>query len=146
MTKSEFERRLVDALETLSGDAGAAFTETYLFQAQDFGAGDAAEVIQGPSGKTGIVRAVTVFNVSEAFTIVTTSARVDVGDGSDANGYAFSNDIPAVAIAGSHSPAISAGVLGNELPGGAAVTLTFVAPTGGTPAGIADVQVTITWK
>lgn len=145
MTKAEFERRLIDAVEQLSG-AGAAYTETYLFQAQDFGAGNATEVIRGPAGKTGHVRAVSIFNVTEAFNSVTTAAAVQVGDGSDADGYAYTADISDLAIGAAESPILNEGVLGNELPGGTNITLTFVAPTGGTPTGISDVQVVVTWR
>jgi len=146
MTKSEVERRLIDALETMAGDGRGAYTETYLFQAQDFGAGNATEVIRGPAGKTGVVRSVSLFNVTEAFNSVTTSARVDIGDGSDADGYARTNDFSDLAVGAAESHTVIEGVLGNELPGNTNITLTFVAPTGGTPTGIADVQVAVTWK
>lgn len=145
LTKSEFELRVLQALEALSG-SGSAYDETYLFQAVDLGAGNVAEVIRGPAGKVGTVRAVSVFNVTEAYNSVTTSARVDVGNGSDADYYAKSNDFSDLAIAAAESPGIVAGVGGNSLPGDTAITLTLVGPTGGTPTGISDVQVVITWR
>jgi hypothetical protein len=143
-TKAEFERRLIDALEQISG-SGLAYDATYLFQAQDYGAGDIAEVIRGPVGRRGTVISAVVFNVTEVFNSVTTAARLDVGDGSDQDGYALSSDYADVAVAGSGAVLFSAGALGNDLPGDTEITLTMVAPTGGTPTGIADTAVVISW-
>jgi hypothetical protein len=145
MTKSEFERRLVDAVEQMAGNGVGAYSETYLFQAQDLGAANVTEVIRGPAGKIGIVRSVSVFNVTEAYNSVTTASRVEFGNGSDADYYAETADFSDIAIAGAESPAISAGVGGNALPGDTDITVTMYAPTGGTPTGISDVQFVITW-
>jgi hypothetical protein len=133
------------ALEAAAG-IGSAESASYLFQVVDFGGANTVEVIEGPAGKTGRVVSFTVYNITEIFHGDTTQARLDVGDGADANGYAFSTDVPAEqATATSVSPVVSAGVLGNSLPGATPITLTFVS-TVGTPTGISDALVVINWS
>lgn len=144
MTKAEFEQRLVDGVEAIGGIG--PYDETYLFQAQDFGNGDAVEVIQGPANKTGVVRSITLFNVTEVFNEVTTPARVDTGTVADPNGYTAGASLGSLAVAASLAQLPSAGVLGNAIVGDTVIQLSFIAPTGGTPTGIADVQVTIQWS
>lgn len=132
----------IAALEAAAA-IGSAQSIPYLFQVQDFGAGDAAEVIRGPAGLTGRIVSFTVYNITEIFEDGT--ARLDVGDGSDQNGYAFSGALGTEGTGGSVSPAISPGVLDNSLPPDTDVTLTFVAPSG-SPTGIADALVVINWS
>ncbi len=152
ITRSEFESRILTAveavqtaLEAITGSGSAVHDETYLFQAVDLGAGNVVEVIQGPAGKTGRVKSVSLFNVSEIFNSVTTSARVDVGTAGDADGYAAGADLSDLAVAAAESPAFTVGALGNSIVGATEVHLSFIGPTGGTPTGIADIQVSITW-
>lgn len=150
-----YQERILNALEaiqtaqeaiqaTAAADPGAsAFSVTYLFQAQDIGNGNITEVIAGRTGYRGHVRSIEVFNVTEAFNATTTPARVDVGiTAGDLDAYAIGGSFGTTAIAAAASPAVTDGVIGT-IPVSAGITITMYAPTGGTPAGIADVAVTI---
>lgn len=120
------------------------YSVTYVFPAVDFGGGvDIEEIVQAPAGFRGVVRDVTVYNVTEIFTAVTVEARVDVGiAGSTADAYAGSADFGALAANASLSPAL---VIGGGIPNGASVGVNMIATTGGVPTGIATVALTITW-
>ena len=123
-----------------------SFSVSYRFEAIDFGAGDSTEVIAPPAGKVGVVVGVTLVNVTEAFTTDTTPARVDVGTSGDADEYAISGGFGTTGVGASVSPALTDGVSANLLPPDTDVQLTFVAPTGGVPAGVADCIVTIVYQ
>ncbi len=127
----------------------------YLFEGVDFGAGDSTETIEAPDAgdvsgaqeRSGRVVAVLISGVTEAFTQTTTAGAVQVGDGSDADAYfdtglnlgsglTIDESVKYFPDDGSQS----------DIPLDADdVTVTFVAPTGGTPAGIGDVTVVIDW-
>lgn len=144
MTKAEFEQRLVDGVEAIGGIG--PYDVTYLFQAQDFGAGDATEIIQGPANTTGIVRSTSLYNVTEVFNEVTTPARVDVGTAADPDGYVVGATLGSLGVAEAVAQEPAAGALGNSIAGAGDIQISFIAPTGGTPTGIADVAVTIQWR
>lgn len=119
-----------------------AYDVTYVFPAIDFGAGDAEEVIQGPADFKGVVRSVTLYDVTEIFSSVTTEARVEVGiGGGDDDTYAVSDDLGVLGVAASACPRL---VTKGAIPKGASVGVNMVAPTG-SPTGIATVAVTVTW-
>lgn len=143
--RTAFQREVLDGLDDIASAAGSFVDITYLFQAVDFGGGDSTEVIAGPAGKRGRVKAVSVFNVTEAFNAVTTPARVDIGDGTDADEFGLSGSLGTTGVGEAISPEITDGD-DVVVPADQDVTLTFVAPTGGGPnTGIADVAVTIRW-
>lgn len=121
-----------------------AYDVTYVFPAVDFGGGsDIEEIVQAPAGFQGVVRAVSVYDVTEIFTAVTVEARVDVGvAGGTADAYAGSADFGALAAAASLSPEL---VIGGGISPGASIGVNMIATTGGVPTGIATVAVTITW-
>jgi len=120
----------------------APFVVTYTFPAKDFGAATWTEVIETPPGFRGKVRAVTLYDVTEAFTDDTTEARVDVGISGDIDAYVTSADLGTLAIAASDCPALTDGAT-RIIPANNTVHVTGTAPTGGTPAGIATTAVTI---
>jgi len=111
----------------------------------DFGAADSF-VFATPAGRRGKVIEVALFDVTETFNSVTTAARVEIGDGTDADGFAFTDDFAdgtAGQVFTSYDDTITAGVLGDIIEGGDQVTVTCVAPIGGTPTGIGQLAVTV---
>lgn len=125
-------------------------TIPYQWAAHDFGAGGATLEIRGPAGKRGILKDIILFDITETFTNVTTSGYVRVGDGSDADIYgeldclAYSAGSTASAKAATETATNA--INGDQtIPADSTVTIMFGAPTGGTPAGIASVQVVIDW-
>ena len=120
----------------------APFVVTYTFPAKDYGAATWTEVIETPAGFRGKVRAISIYDVTEAFTDDTTEARVDVGISGDIDAYVTSADLGTLGIAAADSPALTEGAT-NIIPANNTVHVTGTAPTGGTPAGIATTAVTI---
>ena len=119
------------------------YAVTYTFPQVDFGAGDSTEVIAGHPDRVGYIQEVVVTRVTETFTTDTTEARVEVGDGTDPDYHVVSANLGALAATESARPVLTPGVERNL--GVQDATVTFVAPTGGVPAGIADVSVTVLW-
>lgn len=119
-------------------------TITHSYSAVDFGAGGNVTSLKGPSGKRGELREIIV-SATETFNAVTTDGDVQVGTAADPNAYAEltlgtladTDSITATATAGA--------IIEASLPADTQVEVTFTAPTGGTPAGIADVQIVIDW-
>jgi len=125
-------------------------TVTYSWAAHDFGAGGATNEVRGPSGKRGRVKDVLLTDVTETFTADTTSGYVQVGTAADADAYASLDALvtaaAATASAGAVTTATATNFLGDTtISADTLVQVKFVAPTGGTPAGIASVQVVIDW-
>lgn len=126
---------------------------TLSYNAVNIGAGNSTRVFRTPKGKRGSVSLV-MAGVTTSFVGTATPGKVQVGDGVTANKYA---DL-AIGAAGAGTAAAHAvtasdygsGLLGRQ-PGVPALflepdteyTITFVAPVGGAPAGVADVQVQI---
>ncbi len=112
----------------------------------DFGA-DSTYVLATPSVFRAKPIAVDIYNISETFNSVTTQARVDIGDGSDADEFALTNDFADNAAAAPIHFCVADGslVIGDTeiIQPNDVVTVTCVAPTGGTPAGRAMVGVTM---
>jgi len=118
------------------------FAVTYTFEASDFGT-NFTEVIAMPIGWRGKVRAIDIYNISETFNSVTLNARVEVGiSGGDVNAYAISDDIPDTAANAAFSAVITDGVL-PVIERGTSILVGGIASTGGTPAGIGTLAVTI---
>lgn len=125
-------------------------TLNYSYNAQDFGNGDITKKIRPPRGATrGRVEAIHAL-ASEVFNQVTTQALTQVGVASDLDAFA-EMQMGALADAATLSDSDQTGVfvddgqfdLSQETED--ELTLTFVAPTGGTPTGIADVDIAISW-
>jgi hypothetical protein len=113
----------------------------------DFGAGDDAFLLKTPTSLRGKPMNVAVYMVSEQFTATTTAARVDIGDGSDADEFAYTGGFGTLnTTAGLNFSAQDGSLLVGDaeiIEPADLVTITCVAPTGGTPAGRAMVEVTI---
>jgi hypothetical protein len=118
-------------------------TISYKFTSHDFGAGAGTDVIQGPAGHRGLVRNIALFEVTETFTSVTTAALIRVGTSGDPDKFAeMSCGTTAAAAAASNT---AAELYNTTIAADEAVHTDYVAPTGGSPAGIGCVQVTIDW-
>ena len=119
----------------------------YSFGIHDFGAASESLSIKGPRGKTGTLVAIHA-SATETFTAVTTPARIDIGTGADTDAYA---SFVLGTLADTDSASTDDGVtdtdaiINRSIPANTQVEVTFVAPTGGTPAGMAAVSVIIDW-
>lgn len=110
----------------------------------DFGAGGDSISVTGPAGATGVLRHIGVSCVGETFTNVTTGALVQVGTAADVDAYA---ELDVGALADTNSVAAAdTDFTDRSLPADTPVEVTFVAPTGGTPAGIGNVEIVIDWN
>jgi hypothetical protein len=125
---------------------------TYSRNAINF-ATNSSRILRGPKGKRGRVVDIQVSGTT-LFTNVTTSGRVQVGVAGSAATLKANADLDLGALAA--GAAINASNQNNALVGqpGSAIpylaadtdfTLGFIGPTGGTPAGVGDVDLTIDW-
>ena len=108
----------------------------------DFGAGDAAFVLATPASRRAKPLEVQIYGNGETFNSVTTSARVDIGDGSDIDEFALCTlaDGTVAQIFTSYDGTLVIGDTEIIQPADQ-VTVTCTAPTGGTPTGQAAVSV-----
>jgi len=123
------------------------YAASYSLGLVDYGEADVPHIIATPASRRSKVIEVQIGDVTEAFTSTTTAARIDIGDGSDADGFGLTDDF-ADGLAGqvftSYDDTITEGALGAIIEGGDQVTITCVAATGGSPdAGIAYTTVTL---
>lgn len=120
---------------------------SYVFPNVDFGAGDSAQSFQGPKGKAG--RLIDIhYSVTETFNSVTTDAYTEIGTAADPNAYAHFVQGDAAAtdsVSGQDGVTDTDWLIDADIPADTQVEMTFVAPTGGTPAGIATVTVWVDW-
>jgi len=125
---------------TIAAASAASYAVTYVFPAKDWGA-TWTEVINTPAGKRGRVIAATVYDVTEIFSDTGSEARVDIGDGSDANAFAQTAGLGTTGVNASVAPAVTQGVT-EIIPVNDTVTVTGV--TAGTPGtGIATLALTV---
>lgn len=119
---------------------------TYNYSGIDFGAGDKAASFQGPAGLAGKLREVILPNVTEVFNSVTTEGQIKIGTASNDDAYALVNlgDLAATDTFVT-SQDDTDGIILDTIPADTQVEVVFVAPTGGTPTGIADVQIVVDW-
>jgi len=117
----------------------------------DFGAGaDDEFIIQMHGSKRAKCVEVCLYDITENFAGTTTKASVQIGDGSDADGFAYTDDVADAAATtavgsvhfSSAAGTITPGALNSQgiIEAGDYVTVTAVAGTG-TPTGIARVSV-----
>lgn len=125
-------------------------TLNYSYNAQDYGNGTITKKVRPPRGATrGRVESIHAL-ASETFNQVTTQAETQVGVTGDLDKFA-SLLMGSLAAAATLSDSDQSNVFVNDgqfdLSQEAVdeLTLTFKAPTGGTPAGIADVDIAISW-
>jgi hypothetical protein len=132
-------------------------TISYNFGSHDFGAGAGAHAVQRPYGTTMCrIEEIHVGPITETFTADTTAAFVRVGTASDpdkfaelamataaaTDGYGTNDDNDAIKAAGKFIDLNRDGDSGASLD---QLEVTFVAPTGGTPAGIGVPTVVLAW-
>ncbi len=121
---------------------------SYNFGSHDFGAGAGAHAVKPPKGKkNGRVVDIHLGPISETFTQVTTPGYVRVGTTGDPDLYAELN-CGAAALTDAYNLSDAGSVNSNiDLVADSIsqVEVTFVAPTGGTPAGIAVVTLVVDW-
>ena len=119
---------------------------TYSFGEIDFGALSTDErlVITGPSGKQGTIKEVLV-SATETFTSDTTEGAVNLGSAAAGAQY-VAMGLGTLANANDQRMTDTAADLVLEaVPADTDIHVTFVAPTGGTPAGKGFVQIMIEW-
>ena len=121
--------------------ADAPFSVTYVLPSTDYGAGF-TEVIETPPGFRGVVRNVSLYNVTEQFTAVTTPAYCYVGISGDTDAFVTSASLGVLDVDEADNPVLSDGATKYIQPN-TTVHVTGVAPTGGTAAGICTTAVTI---
>ena len=131
-------------------------TISYSLGLLDFAAGATANAIQRPAGKEHARIEELHVSVTEVFNGVTTNAFLQVGTASDANkfadmdmgaaaatdGYGTNDDPDAILAAGAFIDLDRDGDSGASLD---QLEITTVPNTGGTPTGIGEVTVVISW-
>lgn len=115
--------------------------ETYTFAAINF-ASASTLAIKGPTGKQARLESVMV-SVTTSFVGTTTPGQVLVGLSGDTDAYDTLN--VGAAGAGTAAGAAVRSDPRTSIPADTAVLVTTVAPTGGSPAGVATINVTIGW-
>lgn len=115
---------------------------TYTYKEHDFGAGAGAFAIKGPPGKKGHIEHIGM-HVTETFTNVTTPGYIRLGTATDADFYA---EVNCGTAADTDYLSADAGAINHaDIAPDAQVEVALIAPTGGTPAGIGIVQITVAW-
>lgn len=130
----------------------------YQFGTHDAGAGGEIFYVLGPKGKKGKLVDYGMHHVTEAFTATTLPSYVSVGTAADADAYGEEISMGTAAIdVGSVSclqQSVGDGLdiedrildAGLAMPADTKVGLHVTAPTGGTPAGIAQPFMIIDWE
>lgn len=111
-------------------------TLVFKFPSHDFGGGAGAASFKLPPGMKGRIVDVGVTDVTEAFTNTTTPGYVRVGTASDADAYAQLDCGTVAATDTRNTVDDTDAIIDADLPADTQIEVTFVAPTGGTPAGI----------
>lgn len=120
---------------------------SYVFPNVDYGAGDSVQYFRGPKGKTGTLVDIHV-SPTEAFNSVTTDGYTAVGTASDADAYALfvQGDLAVTAAAcGTDMTTDPDWLISASIPADTQVKVSFIAPTGGTPTGIATTTIVVDW-
>ena len=118
---------------------------THQFASHDFGAGAGATSFKAPNGYThGRIIDVGVIDITETFTATTTAAFVRVGTAADADAYAELAMATAAATDTFNTQDDTDAIIEADIDD-TQVEVTYVAPTGGTPAGIGRPYVVVAW-
>lgn len=121
---------------------------TYSLGLHDFGAGAGVRHIKAPTTKQSSTRGKLVsvaVDTTEAFTADTTAGFVRVGTAADPDAFAELNMSTALINVWWSEADDTDAIIDADIPAGTIVEVDFVAPTGGTPAGIGYVYVSIDW-
>ena len=128
----------------------------YHFGLHDFGNAGEVFSFKGPKGKKGLLRDYGVYGPTETFTAVTTAATIAVGVSGNADAHGEELSIGTLAdTAGGISARTEATdpdnlrttyIVEPDLPADTSIFVTCIAPTGGTPAGIAVPFVDVEWQ
>lgn len=122
----------------------------YSFGIHDFGAGGDALEILGPAGKKGRLVDIMV-SATETFNAVTTQGFVRVGSAADADEFGElslgTTEADTAVLASAQPGGLKTDSNGQSvlIDADEDVQVAFVAPTGGTPAGMGYVQIWIDW-
>lgn len=125
------------------------FAASIQFQAVDFGTPTASLSWNAPTALRGKVMSIDLTSVTETFTSTTLAPGIEVGiDGGDTDAYCTTNrNVNDLAAATAQNFNANDGTLVNGvveiIPASGVQTVTPIAPTGGTPAGIANLTVTV---
>lgn len=118
---------------------------TYKFASHDFGGGAGATSFKAPRGfSNGRILDVGLMDITETFTNTTTPAYVRVGTAGDADAYA-QLDCGVAAATDTYNTQDDTDAIIEPDIGNSQIEVAFVAPTGGTPAGIASAYVVVGW-
>ena len=117
---------------------------TYSFGEHDFGSAGEVLSVKGISGKSGVLLDICV-SATETFTATTTPAYVKVGTASDDDAYASLSLATTADTDSVTASATSGAIISPKIAADTQVEVTFVAPTGGTPAGKGFVSIAIAW-
>jgi len=101
----------------------------------DFGAGGEVFSFKLPASKAARLKDI-VLSATETFTDDTTSALIRVGTAADADAYAEFDCLTTADTDSIRASDQDGAIIAPAIPAGTQVEITFVAPTGGTPAGI----------
>ncbi len=135
---------------------------SYSFGEFDFGAGGESLSIPVPAGKDGFIIEEIAVSATETFTATTTDARVEIGTASDTDKFA---ELALGTLADTNALGFATGTddagadprydnsyggpgvvrTGSTEENITQVEVTFVAPTGGTPAGKGYVTIVLAW-
>lgn len=116
------------------------YVVSYSLGLVDYGESNVVHILATPASRRTKPLEVQIGDVSEAFTSTTTAARVDIGDGSDADEFALTDDIADGSDGQIFTSYDGTLVIGDTeiIQPGDQVSITCVAATGGAPdAGIA---------
>ena len=118
---------------------------SYSLGTVDFGAGNTTHKLRGPAGFTGRIVDVHL-DISEAFTQDTTPGYLRVGTTGDADAFAeLTLGTTAAINTAFNFYSQPAADKATNIPADTLVFVAGIAPTGGTPAGIAKVTIVIDW-
>jgi hypothetical protein len=118
------------------------------FGSHDFGAGGEAFTFRGPAGKQGTLKDIEI-NATEVFSKTTLEGKIDLGSSATGTQYAtfglWSTADGATARLTDAVGTSTRTLTESALPADTDIHVTYSAPTGGTPTGIAYVEVMVEW-
>ena len=114
------------------------------FGQHDFGAGGEAFTFRGPSGKQGTLVDIEI-NATEVFSATSAEGSIKLGSSASASTYAAFGLGTTADLATARASDTSGDIVSSGLPADTDIHVTYTAPTGGTPTGIAYVEVMVEW-